>query len=39
MKVDPAKLSLSNFIAGETEDPLTAPPSFTNWMRAGAFAI
>ena len=38
MKVDPAKLSLSNFIAGETSDPLAAPPSFTHWMRAGAFA-
>src|SRR5438477_2807639 len=38
MKVDPAKLSLSNFIAGETNDPLTAPPSFTHWMRAGSFA-
>ena len=39
MKVDPAKLSLSNFIASETNDPLTAPPSFTDWMRAGSFAI
>jgi 8-amino-7-oxononanoate synthase len=38
MKVDPAKLSLSNFIASEGKDPLTAPASFTHWMRAGAFA-
>jgi glycine C-acetyltransferase len=39
MKVDPAKLNLSNFIAGETNNPLSAPPSFTHWMRAGSFAI
>jgi 8-amino-7-oxononanoate synthase len=36
---DPAKLSLSNFLAGETNDPLQAPPSFTNWMRVGAWAV
>jgi glycine C-acetyltransferase len=36
---DPAKLSLSNFLAGETSDPLQAPPSFTNWMRVGAWAV
>jgi glycine C-acetyltransferase len=36
---DPAKLSLSNFLAGETGDPLQAPPSFTNWMRVGAWAV
>ena len=38
MNDDPAKLSLSNFLAGETSDPLQAPPSFTNWMRVGAWA-
>src|SRR5205807_6398856 len=38
MNEDPAKLSLSNFLAGETDDPLQAPPSFTNWMRVGAWA-
>ena len=36
---DPAKLSLSNFLAGETGDPLQAPPSFTKWMQVGAWAV
>src|SRR6266702_8779343 len=39
MSEDPAKLSLSNVLAGETNDPLEAPPSFTNWMRVGAWAV
>jgi 8-amino-7-oxononanoate synthase len=39
MNVDPAKLSLSNFLAGESRDPLQAPPSFTAWMQAGAWAV
>src|SRR3954452_10831373 len=39
MNEDPARLSLSNFLAGETNDPLEAPPSFTNWMRVGAWAV
>src|SRR2546423_14660349 len=38
MNDDPAKLSLSNFLAGETSDPLQAPPSFTHWMHVGAWA-
>lgn len=36
---DPAKFSLSNFLAGENRDPLRAPPRFTEWMRAGAWAV
>src|ERR1043166_1421622 len=36
---DPAKYSLSNFLAGETSDPLQAPPTFTQWMRLGAWAV
>ena len=36
---DPAKLSLSNLLAGETSDPLQAPPSFTRWMQVGAWAV
>jgi glycine C-acetyltransferase len=36
---DPAKLSLSNFLGGESRDPLKAPPSFTAWMRMGAWAV
>src|SRR6266705_2146525 len=39
MNKDPAKLSLSNFLAGESRDPLQAPPSFTAWMQAGAWAV
>jgi glycine C-acetyltransferase len=39
MNEDPAKLSLSNFLAGESRDPLKAPPSFTAWMQAGAWAV
>jgi 8-amino-7-oxononanoate synthase len=38
MNQDPAKLSLSNFLAGESRDPLQAPPSFTAWMQAAAWA-
>src|SRR5712664_2193912 len=38
MNEDPAKLSLSNFLAGESRDPLQAPPTFTNWMREQAWA-
>src|SRR5437660_1126891 len=39
MNQDPAKLSLSNFLAGESRDPLQAPPSFSAWMQAGAWAV
>jgi len=39
MNVDPAKFSLSNFLAGESDDPLQPPPSFTNWMQLGAWAV
>jgi glycine C-acetyltransferase len=39
MNVDPAKLSLSNFLAGESDDPLQPPQSFTNWMQLGAWAV
>jgi glycine C-acetyltransferase len=39
MNQDPAKLSLSNFIAAESRDPLQAPPTFTRWMQAGTWAV
>ena len=39
MNENPAKLSLSNFLAGESNDPLEAPASFTEWMRVGAWAV
>jgi glycine C-acetyltransferase len=36
---DPFKLSLSNFLAaGESNDPLQAPPNFTKWVRESAWA-
>jgi 7-keto-8-aminopelargonate synthetase-like enzyme len=38
MSQDPYKLSLSNFLAGESKDPLEAPPSFTEWVRESAWA-
>src|SRR6059058_2311120 len=38
MNQDPAKLSLSNFLTGESDDPLQAPATFTNWIRLGAWA-
>ena len=39
MSENPADLSLSNFLAAEARDPLQAPPSFTRWMEAGAWAV
>ena len=39
MNKDPAKHNLSDFLAGESRDPLQAPPSFTAWMQAGAWAV
>jgi 8-amino-7-oxononanoate synthase len=38
MNPDPAKLSLSDFLAAETNDPLQPPAAFSNWMRATTFA-
>ena len=39
MNEDPAKLSLSNFLVGESSDPLEAPATFTDWVRTGAWAV
>ena len=39
MNVDPAKLSLSNFLARRKRRPAATPPSFTNWMQLGAWAV
>ena len=39
MDDNPAELSLSNFLASEGRDPTQAPPSFTRWMQAGAWAV
>jgi len=30
------KLSLSNFLGSDSDDPLEAPRSFTMWLRFGA---
>jgi 8-amino-7-oxononanoate synthase len=38
MNDDLAKFSLSNFLAGESNDPLQAPASFTAWVHRGAWA-
>jgi 8-amino-7-oxononanoate synthase len=39
MSNDPAKLSLSDFLAQETNDPLEPPPSFGHWMRQATWAV
>ena len=35
---NPIEFSLGDFLAGEGRDPLQAPPSFTRWMQAVAWA-
>jgi len=35
---DPAKFSLSDFLVGDSKDPLKPPPAFTQWHRAGKWA-
>jgi 8-amino-7-oxononanoate synthase len=32
-----AKLSLADFVVGDSDDPLVPPPAFTEWHRAGAW--
>src|SRR3984893_14955215 len=39
MNTNTFKLSLSNFLASETKDPLQTPPSFTQWMHEQAWAV
>src|SRR5947207_6649875 len=39
MNVNPAKLSLSNFLGGVSDDRLQLPSSFTNWMQLVAWAV
>ncbi|HEY2800381.1 MAG TPA: aminotransferase class I/II-fold pyridoxal phosphate-dependent enzyme [Chthoniobacterales bacterium] len=36
-KAEAAKLSLGNFVVGQSSDPLTPPPTFTRWMKTGAW--
>ena len=35
---DPAKFNLSDFLVGDSKDPLKPPPAFTQWHRAGLWA-
>ena len=36
--MDAAKFNLSDFLVGQSDDPLRPPPIFTEWHRAGAWA-
>jgi 7-keto-8-aminopelargonate synthetase-like enzyme len=36
---DPGKFSLSDFLVGDSKDPLKPPPVFTRWHHAGEWAI
>ena len=36
---DPAKYSLSDFLVGDSKDPLKPPPAFTHWHHQGEWAI
>src|SRR5450759_34195 len=36
---DPAKFSLSDFLVGDSKDPLKPPPAFTHWHHQGEWAI
>jgi len=38
MNKDKFKLSLSNFLGGESDDPFDAPPGFNMWVRDCAWA-
>jgi 8-amino-7-oxononanoate synthase len=36
---DPGKFSLSDFLVGDSKDPLKPPPAFTRWHEVGEWAI
>jgi glycine C-acetyltransferase len=36
---DPGKFSLSDFLVGDSKDPLKPPPAFTRWHQVGEWAI
>jgi 8-amino-7-oxononanoate synthase len=36
---DPDKFSLSDFLVGDSKDPLKPPPAFTRWHEVGEWAI
>ncbi|MEP6686593.1 MAG: hypothetical protein ABJB22_07445, partial [Verrucomicrobiota bacterium] len=39
VETDPGKFSLSDFLVGDSRDPLKPPPVFTKWHQAGEWAI
>ena len=39
VETDPGKFSLSDFLVGNSKDPLKPPPVFTKWHQAGEWAI
>src|SRR5204863_4175185 len=39
IETDPARFSLSDFLVGDSRDPLKPPPAFTRWHHAGEWAI
>ena len=39
IETDPTRFSLSDFLVGDSMDPLKPPPIFTKWHRAGEWAI
>ncbi len=39
VETDPGKFSLSDFLVGDSKDPLKPPPAFTKWHHVGEWAI
>src|SRR3977135_542662 len=39
VETDPGKFSLSDFLVGDSKDPLKPPPAFTQWHHMGEWAI
>jgi 8-amino-7-oxononanoate synthase len=39
VETDPGKFSLSDFLVGDSKDPLKPPPAFTRWHHVGEWAI
>jgi 8-amino-7-oxononanoate synthase len=39
VETDPGKFSLSDFLVGDSKDPLKPPPAFTRWHQVGEWAI
>lgn len=39
IETDPGRFSLSDFLVGDSKDPLKPPPAFTRWHHVGEWAI